>query len=249
MTDGANSRLTAQLAAALDWWRDAGVDGHLHDGAQAWIAPAKEATKTAAPSVAAPAQAPAPPAPPALDRSGWPAELAAFSAWWLADPALDSAPPATRVPPRGAAGASLLVLVAEPEREDAGVLLSGPQGRLLAGFLAAAGIAPDAVYVASVLPRHTPHADWAEAAARGLGELARHHVALAAPRRLLVCGGNILPLLGHDPALNPAAFSEFEHGGATLPVLALRDLALLRERPRWKAAMWRAWLDWPPSRN
>jgi DNA polymerase len=140
-----------------------------------------------------------------------------------------------------------MVLVAEPERDDTTELLSGPHGRLLAAMLAAMGIAPDAAYVGSVLPRHTPHADWDEAAARGLGDLACHHVALVAPQRLIVFGSSILSLLGHDPANFPAGAGEFQHGGSTLPMLAARDLAVLLERPRWKAVFWQNWLDWTKS--
>ena len=137
-----------------------------------------------------------------------------------------------------------MILVAEPEQGDTEVLLSGPQGRLLDAMLAAMGTAPGDAYVASVLPRHTPHADWTAPAARGLGELARHHVALVEPKRLIVFGSNILPLLGHDPAQNPAASAQFQHEALTLPMLAARDLAVLLERPRWKAAFWQTWLDW-----
>ena len=78
----------------------------------------------------------------------------------------------------------------------------------------------------------------------GLGELARHHVALAAPQRLIVFGSNILPLFGHDPAHNLAISAQFQHGGITVPLLAARDLSLLLERPRWKAGFWQNWLDW-----
>ena len=140
-----------------------------------------------------------------------------------------------------------MILVAEPERDDQDQLLAGPQGRLLAAMLAAMELPKDGIYLASVLPRHTPHADWGEAAARSLGELACHHVALASPQRLIVFGSSILPLLGHDLANFPAGAGEFQHGVTTLPMLAARDLAVLLERPRWKAQFWQSWLDWIES--
>jgi uracil-DNA glycosylase len=242
----ANSDLTEQIAAALDWWREAGVDGELLDAPQRWITPPEpeKAPEPAAKSVLAPPP-PAPPAPPPqLDRSTWPQDLDAFASWWLAEAWLDDGRSTGRVPPRGATGAPLMVLVAEPEREDSDVLLSGPQGRLLGAILTAMGIAEDAAYIASLLPRAMPHADWSAVAAQGLGDVARHHVALAAPQRLIVFGSHILPLLGHDPAQNPATSAQFQHGDLTLPMLAARDLALLLERPRWKAAFWQNWLDW-----
>ena len=245
MDNGGNSSLAEQFAAALDWWREAGVDCDYADSPQGWIAPEITA-ETAQPSlIAAPKPEPAPPAE--IDRSSWPTDLGAFASWWLTEPWLDGGQMAGRIAPRGSHGAQAMILVAEPERDDTSELLSGPQGRLLAAMLAAMNIMPESAYVASVLPRHTPHADWAEAAARGFGELACHHVALAAPQRLIVLGSNILSLLGHDPANFPAGAGEFQHGSTRLPMLAARDLAVLLERPRWKAGFWQNWLAWTKS--
>ena len=243
----ANSELAGQIAAALDWWREAGVDGDLRDEPQRWIAPAIAAEPAAsdAPPAAASAAPDGPPAPPAvIDRRTWPQDLDRFAPWWLSEPWLDEGRTSGRVAPRGAAGAELMILVAEPEREDSDTLLSGPRGRLFAAMLAAMGLEPAAAYVASVLPRHMPHADWEAIAARGFGELARHHIALAAPKRLIVFGNNTLALLGHDLANKPGAPTEFEHGDGKLPLLAARDLAALLERPRWKAVFWQSWLEW-----
>lgn len=248
MTQGANSgsakAWAAELASALDWWREAGVDGDLGDAAQRWIAAEPEPEAAPAAATAASPVVAAPPAAAPLDRSGWPPDLGAFASWWLEEAWLDGGQTNGRVPPRGVRHAEVMVLVAEPEREDSDVLLSGPQGRLLAGFLGAAGIAPEAAYIASVLPRHTPHADWAAMGSRGLGEVARHHIALAAPQRLIVFGSNILPLVGHDPANNPAPFSEIPLGDANIPLLAARELPVLLGRPQWKAELWRNWLEW-----
>lgn len=255
MTEGANSGLgtawAADFAAALDWWREAGVDGDLGDAPQRWIAPVEpvpDSSPVTSPSaslgLAPPAPAAAPLPQPQLDRSGWPQDLAAFAPWWLSEPWLDGGQTDARVPPRGASHAELMVLVAEPERDDGEVLFAGAQGRLITGLLAAAGIAPDAAYIASVLPRHTPHADWPGMAARGMGEVARHHIALASPQRLLILGSNILPLVSNDPAKNPAPFSQFHLEEATIPLLAARELAVLLGRPQWKAELWRNWLEW-----
>ena len=152
----ANSELAGQIAAALDWWREAGVDGDLRDEPQRWIAPAiaTEPAASDAPLAAASAAPAAPPAPPAvIDRSTWPQDLDRFAPWRLSEPWLDEGRTSGRVAPRGAAGAELMILVAEPEREDSDTLLSGPRGRLFAAMLAAMGLEPAAAYVASVLPR------------------------------------------------------------------------------------------------
>ncbi len=249
MDDVANSGLSEQIAAALDWWREAGVDGDLCDAPQRWMVPeipadSEPVVTSRASATPTPAAAPAPPPPLSVDRSTWPQEFDTFAPWWLAEPWIDEGRTSARLPPRGAHGAELMILVPEPERDDGDVLLAGPQGRLLAAMLTAMGTAPTTAYVASVLPRHLPHADWDAIAARGLGLLVRHHIALVAPKRLIVFGSNILPLLGHDPANKPAVGAEFQHEGLTVPLLPARDLAVLLERPRWKAAFWQSWLDW-----
>ena len=246
MDKGANFGFAEQLAAALDWWRDAGVDAVFADQPENWVALESPAqTEETGP---ARISNPLPEAPKAIDRSGWPTELAAFAPWWLTEPWLDDGPVSRRVAPRGQRGAQLMVLVAEPEKGDEAELLAGPHGRLVGAMLSAMGIPPGEAYVASVLPRHTPHADWGLVAERGLGDLAKHHVALAAPQRLIVFGTSALSLLGHDPANFPAASGEFQHEDCTVPFLAARDLAVLLERPRWKAGLWQKWLDWTEVR-
>ena len=170
--------------------------------------------------------------------------LAGFTAKWLSEPALDDGRVSGRVPPRGPAGADIMVIVPDPEREDRETLLSGRQGRLLEAMLAAMGATTDAIYLASVLPRHTPMADWSALTEKGFGALLCHHVKLVAPRRLIALGSNILPLLGNDPAQNSAVLRRFNQQGVSVPLLAGKSLSALLERPRWKAGLWQGWLDW-----
>ena len=245
MDIGAKPGLADEFAAALDWWREAGVDCDYADDPQDWLAKSPPPPEVEAPApVAAPAKpVRAAPPKPAIDLAAMPGTLPEFVAWWLGEPALDHGRTSGRAPPRGPAGAALMVLVEEPEREDTDRLLSGPQGKLLDSFLAAAGIAPDAVYVASALVRRTPMADWREVAAAGLGEALKRHVALVAPARLLALGGNVLSLLGHDPAQDPAVSRQFDHEGAAIPLVRARSLQAMLGRPAWKAALWREWLD------
>ena len=126
------SPLQADLAAALDWWREAGVDAVFEDEPRGWLAePAAEA-EAAAPPSRKPLQ-PAPAPPPDLPKIGgpreqWPRDLAAFRAWWLSEASLDEGGLAPRIAPSGDAGAKLMVLVAMPEEGDRDTLLSGPGG-------------------------------------------------------------------------------------------------------------------------
>ena len=113
-------------------------------------------------------------------------------------------------------------------------------------ILAALGIAADAAYVASAMPRHMPMPDWAALGEAGLGEIALHHVALAAPQRLIVFGSHVSSLLGHDPANSSGFLHNIQHEGAKLPILAAPGLDTLLRRPRGKARLWQALtrVDW-----
>lgn len=247
MAAGTHTDLASDIADALAWWREAGVDHAYTDEPARWLAPVEEVAVTAAPERAPPRRAAAP-APPEQARIGgdpahWPTDLAAFQAWWMAEPSLVEGSILGRVPPRGNAGARLMILVEQPESEDREHLLAGPQGRLLAQMLAAMGIPEAETYLASALPRPDPLPDWPALAATGLGALIRHHAQLAVPERLLVLGSNILPLLGHDLAQSAQTLPPLNHEGRTIPLLGERGLPNLA-RPRAKAGFWQRWLDW-----
>lgn len=245
--------LADQLAAAFDWWREAGVDHDFADDATDWLAPPEDETASPAANPV-PKQAPAAPRPlapraePALkidaDRSAWPTDLAAFREWWLASDTLDRGGAFPRVAPDGPAGAALMIVVNQPEESDRERLLSGPEGALLHGFFRAAGVTPDAVYLASLLPRHDPAPDWPAIRSAGLGELLAHHIGLAAPQRILFLGRNIPSLLGHDIAQGPAILREFNHEGRSIPAMGAGGLADMLRSAKRRERFWRCWLDW-----
>jgi len=246
--------LERQIAAALDWWREAGVDLAFADEPSGWLNPPADAAAAGIPpsaNKAKPAGDAPPPAPvPRMggDPGQWPQDLAQFREWWLAEPTLDAGGSAPRVAPRGNAGARLMVLVPMPEPEDGERLLAGREGALVGNMLAAMGIGEDAAYVAAALPRHMAEPDWRALDGEGLGAVLLHHLALARPERLLVLGRNILPLLGHDPAQSPAAIKETAIQGAAaqmlVPTLAGFAPGRLLENARQRALLWRRWLDW-----
>ena len=64
------------------------------------------------------------------------------------------------------------------------------------------------------------------------------------PKRLLVLGTRILPLLGHDPAQAAPAMSELAIQDRRLPVLATFAPERLLANARQRAALWQRWLDW-----
>lgn len=147
-----------------------------------------------------------------------------------------------------------MVVVPMPEMIDAetGMLLSGPQGKLLRAMLRVMNLAEQDCYLAAALPRAMPAPDWAMLHEEGMGTVLAHHIALAAPQRLLLLGDRILPLLGHDPSQKPALLpliNQSEAGNLrpdaeSVRVLAAQDLGMLLENPRRKAGFWRSWLHW-----
>ncbi len=240
MTDSAFSHLAADYAAALDWWREAGVDLDYADEPTAWL---REPEVAAEPDpLPPPRTVPRPSATPALDRAlarepgaaiggdpaHWPTDLAEFHDFWLTEPSLDPGSLADRVAPVGEAGADLLVLTGQPDEGDREALLSGEHGALLGRILRAMGIAESRVYLASALPRPTPMPDWDDLAARGLAALSCHHLRLAAPARVIIFGKG------------PSMLAR-ESG---LPMLSAPPLEVLARSAAHKRRFWHQWLEW-----
>jgi DNA polymerase len=248
MDGRASPSLADQLAAANDWWRDAGVDCIFNDETARWLRDPEEEPADAAAQAQTPAPAPVIPAAPKItiggDPTDWPKDVDSFAAWWLTEPSLDFGGTRPRVAPRGKAGAKLMVLVAAPEAEDNEKLLSGPQGSLLASFLSAAGMAEEEAYVAAGLPRHIALADMPALAEAGLRQITMHHIELVAPERVLVFGRDVLPLIGHDPAQNQTSLENINHEQRSFPLLVDRNLELMLQRPATRSRFWQRWLDW-----
>lgn len=238
--------LADSIAAAQAWWREAGVDLAFADEPRGWLTDPRGADAPA-PIAASPVpSAPPPPEEPPIggDRANWPQDLAAFARWWLDEPSLDHGGTHPRVAPRGPANAPVMLLVPMPEEEDGETLLQGPQGRLLTSLATAMGYAPEAVYCAAALPRHMAMPDWAGLAARCYGEVLRHHIALAAPARLVVLGRNILPLLGHDPTQAAPFVDQMAIQDRQLPFMATYAPERLLGNARWRSQLWQRWLEW-----
>ena len=247
-----------ELHAAMDWWRDAGVDCDFTDDVTAWLqSPTAPGDNTAGET---PIDRPKSPlleratepearAEAETSRSDFfadskPQTLEEFREFWLSAPGLDAIGPRGRVPPRGNPGATLMVLVVDPEQRDGETLLSGPQGRLLNRILNAAGVANDDVYFASALPRHTPMADTASLAASGMDAVLAHHITLAAPKRLMAFGAGLTPLLGKDPSSRDSSLREINYTSPSPDTLLSEGLDSLMDMPRLKARFWRRWIEW-----
>jgi len=251
-TDPSTTTLADEFAAALDWWREAGVDSDFSDDATQWLEePAAEAKAESLPpkkAIAKAAQAPPPP-PKKVggDAESWPDNLESFTKWWTESKTIDDGGAFPIVPPRGPANPELLILVTEPEEKDGSTLLSDVQGRLLAGMLRASGMTEEHLFLASVLRRHTPMPDWTALKAAGADDLLAHYVHLVNPKRILSFGRNIPPLLGNEPAQGAAILQNFNHEGRSIPLMGAGSLAeLLRSAPR-RQRFWQRWLEWTGS--
>ena len=213
--------LAEQIAAAQAWWREAGVDLAFSDEPQGWLAEPEEEEAPVRPTVSAEAL----PVEPERSRiggdpAGWPQDLDGFHRWWLEEPSLDRGGMRPRIAPRG------------------------PQGRLVASMLQAMGFDPEAVYIAAALPRYEVVPDWAALGRDGLGEVLRHHLALAAPERLIVLGRDVSPLLRHDWTQPAPAVDEISIQARKLPVMTSFSPARLLEQPGLRKRLWQQWLEW-----
>jgi len=239
---------TADLAAAFEWWRDAGVDLGFVDDVTDWLVEAAPPTPTQAAKAADTPAAPPEQAQRAekIDLLGPnpPQDLAQFRQWWLTEPGLDHIGPRGRVPPRGDAGAKVMILVTDPEEGDSERLLAQAQGRLLDRMLAAMGLGEDQVYVASALPRHWPMADGPSLAESGYREVLTHHIGLVRPDKILAFGANILPLLGHNAAQGAHSLRNINHDQTNTPLMVSEGLESMLAMPRLKARFWHRWLNW-----
>ncbi|OBV12458.1 hypothetical protein [Erythrobacter dokdonensis] len=257
--------LVRECEAALAFWQAAGVDCDFTDDATAWLAQApieapaalpaaarsqprgaddKASSRTDRSEKAAPPPSPHVPSRRDLLGESPPGDLESFRRWWTSAPQLDTARLYPRIPPRGPAGAGLMVLVPQPEEGDRERLLEGPQGRLLANMLGAMGLEESAVYIAAALPGHTPMADLAALAKSGMDAVTAHHVALAAPERLLLLGTALPAMLAGraDDGLR-----EFNHNGRKVPVMVSETLEAMTGVPKLKARFWRRWMEWSAS--
>ncbi len=240
MQNHAENSLAADYAAALNWWRDAGVDYDFEAEPQIWLEDTEEKRRSQpVPSISDTGRGENARLP-SITKEKMPNDLSAFQAWWTN---VDSPLPGgsqTRIAPRGAVGAQLMILAPMPEIDDRDVLLNGVQGKLLANIARAIGVLPGAIYWASALPANMPLPDWEDLQADGLGLAVKHHIALVKPQRLLVFGSKLPALLGHAADAPLEQFSGVE-GFAALATFAPERLL---DHPRQRARLWDRLLQW-----
>ncbi len=226
----------AKIAAStLDWWREAGVDTLVEDAPFDWLAPVETAAPFAFLPTVAPASAPGP-APAAL-----PDTREAFATWRFGEHAPEARWGGAAIAASGPADAELMVFVDCPERDDRETLLEGETGRLFDRMLAAIGRSRADTALASVCTRRPTTGRVPRDTAERLGEIARHHVALAAPERLLAMGdaaSRALLAMSVADARGRTHMINHKQGRIT-HVVATHHPRFLLDRPAAKAETWK----------
>jgi DNA polymerase len=183
----AESSGVAELRSALSWWLDAGVDVAIQEEPRDWLSAIKPRASAAA--------------GPAANVIAPSHETLAEMQQWLASSAqlpLASAT-ARRILPHGPEQSAVMLLCDAPTLEDlaAGQPIGGEAWQLTLRMLAAIGIKPEDSYVASLSCFHSPGTRMSKAEREACADIARRHIQLAAPRRLLLLGeGPAQALLG-----------------------------------------------------
>lgn len=170
----------AEAAGMLCWWLEAGVDVAVQEEPRNWLR--QEAPAESIPAQEAPAAAPEEEVPETLDL---------FRDWLAASNAVPLARSGgRRVLPVGAEDAPVMILADVPSGEEAaaGQPIAGDARELAERMLAAIGIRADEAYLANISCLHAPGQRLSDRDLQECAAVARRHVALARPKRLLLFG-------------------------------------------------------------
>ena len=222
-------------ASTLEWWRDAGIDMLVDEAPRDWFA---------APPADRPAVAAAGPvvAPGALPAAALPGEIGAFLAWRLGAEAPEAAWRGVSLAASGPVQARVMVLVDCPDKDDgdAGTLLGGETGRLFDRMLAAIGLDRTTVHLAAVCARRPVAGRMPSDMEARLGEIARHHVGLVAPERLLLMGNAASrAILAAEMPQTRGSLHPVNHRNGKTGAVASFHPRFLIEKPAAKAEAWK----------
>ena len=176
----------AEARSALSWWLDAGVDVAIQEEARDWLKPTPRAAAAPGPkpNIAEPSHN----------------TLAELQQWLASSAELPLASTtARRILPHGPEQAPVMLLSDAPALEDfaAGQPIGGDAWLLAGRMLAAIGIDAGAAYSASLSCFNTPGARMGDSDREACAGIARSHIRLVRPERLILFGdGPCLALLG-----------------------------------------------------
>ncbi|MCP3728998.1 uracil-DNA glycosylase [Sphingomonas sp. MG17] len=220
-------------ASALSWWQEAGVDTVVDEAPRDWTA-----RENATPAKAGPAKQ----APLVEEEVPLPATLEAFIDWRFGGDAPESAWGEPVVHVTGNPASPLMIVTDMPESGDcdAGALLTGDAGRLFDRMLAAIGHDRGSVYLVSLCIARPVTGQVPREIEEKLAELARHHVALAAPKRVLLLGQTVSrAILGADAGTGRGRLQPVNYQGGQSEAIATYHPRFLITKPAAKADAWK----------
>ena len=216
----------AEARSALRWWLDAGVDAAIQEEPRNWLQPA--------PLV--PRRAEAPPTnvvEPSHETLG---ELQEWLAGSMQLPLASAT--ARRILPRGPEDAAIMLMSDAPNFEDslAGQPIGGEAWELTKRMLAAIRIPVEQAYSASLNCLHVPGAKLSPAQREACAEVARRHIRLARPKRLLLLGNGASQALLGKPLPQARGHVHKIEGVRTVATFHPRDLI---NQPSSKSLAWK----------
>jgi len=223
--DGEREFTARELAGLLEWWVEAGVDVAVQEESRDWLRPPAPSTAAAA----APAANIAEPTHETLS------ELRDWLAGSLQVPLASAS--AGRILPHGPENAAVMLLSDAPALEDlaSGQPIGGDAWTLAEKMLRAIGLGVDESYSASLSCFPSVGARMTPAELAACSEVARKHIALARPKRLLLLGdGPCRALLGQPLAAARGHVHKVE-GVRTVATFHPR---MLLQQPNHKAKAW-----------
>ena len=219
----------AEARSALRWWLEVGVDTPIQEAPRNWLKP-----------VVVPARPAADPLPePNVTRPAH--DTLAELQDWLASSAHLPLASATskRILPHGPENAAVMLLADPPALEDyaAGRPIGGDAWELAKRMLAAIGIKPEEAYSASLSPIYAPGARPGPNDREAFARIARRHIGLAAPKRLLLFGDGPSQALLGKPLVHARGHVHKIEGVRTVATFHPRNLVNNPSNKSW------AWKD------
>ena len=216
------------FAGLMAWWSLSGVDAAVAEEPRDWLRPLPRSVP-AHTAVAAPAAA-------------FPATLDAFHDYLAHSPDITEARwPGRRVLPTGVPAPRLMIVVDVPDAEDGdgSALLRKDNRQLVDGMIRAMGIQSSDVYFGSLGLVRPAGGTIDPAALASLVARMRHHMALVAPKSVLLLGDRTSRALAPSDGVRPSRFlPSVNHDTGTVPGVATCHPGLMLHQPTAKAECW-----------
>jgi DNA polymerase len=228
MLNGGDHRFRDTVASALGWWAEAGVDSFVDEHVRNWLTPPSKLGQPISTTAPGP-------------LASLPDTIEALYALLAAGAyAPQPAPPGRRVAPTGTPASDLMIVADMPDPGDAeaGHLFAGETARLFDAMLASMGRDRASIYLTPFCPaRAAGRID--EHRSEALARLMRRHIALAAPRALILFGDEpARRLIGPEALQTRGGLRSVKHDGGTVPAIATFHPRHLRRMPALKAGAW-----------